>query len=299
MTTKDGFLLIDKDKNISSHSVIKPIKKLLNTKVGHTGTLDPMATGMIVCAVGQARKFIQFAQIKAKKYYKATVQLGIKTDTADITGNEIKKCNVRPLNLKTIESIIQKKFIGIIEQTPPAYSALKYKGKPYYTYARKGKDIPIAKRTIHIESICHIKYDDKNQQICFDALVGSGTYIRTLAEDIAGELGTVGCLKELRRIYVEPWKDTPCHSMDELKTTKDIHSLLIPIEKSLIHLKKIYLSEEDIIKLKHGIKLERKKQSTCEEPLQVYQSNDSFQGIIQVRENTIRPLKMLPLATDK
>ena len=154
MTNSGGFLLINKDASLSSHAVLKPVKKCFATKVGHTGTLDPMATGMLVCAVGEARKFIQFAQAKANKCYQATIQLGLSTNTSDITGEIVDQKPVPNITLDTIEHAIKQQFIGRIEQTPPIYSALKYQGKPYY-YARRNESIPIQPRAVTIFQLSH------------------------------------------------------------------------------------------------------------------------------------------------
>lgn len=288
-----GFLLINKEKDISSHSAINPIKRIYNTKVGHTGTLDPMATGMIVCAVGQARKFIQFAQQKARKYYAASIQLGIATDTGDITGNQIAQSEIKNLSSDKIETVIQTEFTGTIKQKPPAFSALKYKGKPYYTYARKGKEIPIPERLVNIDNINSITYDPERQQIHLETLVSSGTYIRTLAEDIGKSLNTLGCLSALERVYVEPWKNRKYHQLEEIKRCSDPHSLLIPIEESLDHIKKIHLCEQTIQKLKHGIRVSDIENRENTEMMQAYNEKDVFQGIVKVENNKIIALKML------
>lgn len=292
---KDGFLLICKEKDISSHAALYPIKRTFNTKVGHTGTLDPMATGMIVCAVGKARKYIQFAQTKARKYYRACIQLGISTNTGDITGTQTAQQPVPNLNIDIIHRTMQTQFTGPQQQIPPIYSALKHQGKPYYTYARKGKEIPITARDVEIFNIDNIHYDIETQRITFDALVSAGTYIRTLAEDIGKALGTLGCLQALERVYAEPWTAHTCHTCEAVVECAEPDSLLIPIEDSLTHLKKITLPATTTLALQHGrkIKLPEDYNTIANHSVRVFSTDGTFMGVAKTTTSEIHPLKML------
>lgn len=295
MTTNShhGFILLEKAKDETSHSAIYPLKKIFQSKVGHTGTLDPMATGILVCAIGEATKFLQYIPETAKKTYVAAIQLGIKTDTADITGEIIEKSAVPCLGLDAIKALIIEKFTGKITQTPPIYSALKYKGKPYYHYARKGQSIPIKTRDVNIKKIENIRYDTSKHQIKLTAKVSSGTYIRSLAQDIAQSLGTIGCLLSLARITIEPWHNQQGHSIQEIKNSDRPESYILPIESGLDHLPRIMLTTDDIQQLQNGSFIRQVRTCTDIGLHRLYDGNTQFKGIVLLDSEYIRPKKIL------
>ena len=198
----DGIIIIDKEKNVTSHDVVKKVKKLLNDKVGHTGTLDPNATGVLPILVGQGTKVSKYL-INHDKAYEAVLKLGEKRDTADIEGNVIEKreVNKEVFNKSVIEQTL-KQFIGKQKQIPPMYSAIKINGKKLYEYARKGQKVEIEPRNIEIYDIHLVKVDIENKEITFQVKCSKGTYIRTLCEEIAEKLNTVGYMKELKRLQV-------------------------------------------------------------------------------------------------
>ena len=195
----DGILIINKPKNCTSNSVVNKVKKILNTKVGHTGTLDPNATGVLPLLLGKGTKFSKYLINHDKKYI-ATLQLGVKTTTADIEGEIIEQRAVdeRLFDEDKIMAIL-KTFEGKQIQTPPIYSAIKVKGKKLYEYARSGTEVEIPKRNIEIYKIELVSLNKDQDQIVFDVECSKGTYIRSLCEDIAEKLGTVGHMKELER----------------------------------------------------------------------------------------------------
>ena len=293
--THHGFILLEKAKDESSHSSIYPLKRIFHSKVGHTGTLDPMATGILICAIGEATKFLQYTPKDAKKTYVAAIQLGVKTDTADITGEVIQKHEVPCLTLDAIKSLITQKFTGNITQTPPIYSALKYKGKPYYHYARKGETIPIKTRDVNIEKIENIKYNRTKHQVELTARVSSGTYIRSLAEDIADTLGTIGCLLSLSRTAIEPWHNYKGHSIHDIKNADRPESYILPIESGLGHLAAIKLPKCDIKQLQNGSFIQQAKAYTSSGLHQVYDTNDEFMGIVSLESGHIKPKKILQI----
>ena len=288
-----GFILLKKGSGLSSHAEISPLKKLFSEKVGHTGTLDPMATGMLVCAIGQATKFIQFTASDANKYYDAIVQLGFSTNTSDITGEKCLSKPVPDLTTAMVEEIIKENFLGKITQTPPIYSALKYKGKPYYYYARKNESIPIKSRPAEIFKIDNIQYNKETKRIHFQALVSSGTYIRTLAVDIAKKLNTVGCLAELDRVYIEPWQERTAHSIESIKSANKPAEFLLPIESALPHMQKITLACPEIQKLRHGTFVSQSRSMLPAEKRQAYDINGNFIGIVQLEAKLIKPIKLI------
>ena len=191
-----GVLVVDKPAGISSAKAVAIVKKsLLAKKVGHTGTLDPFATGVLVCCINNATKLAKFF-LQGKKKYTALVHLGVETDTQDSTGIVISKCNKINFSENQIQSVF-KRFEGKIEQLPPVFSALKHKGVPLYKLARKGKPVQKPARSVFISYIDIL--DINLPFVRFEVLCSSGTYIRTLCSDIGTSLGCGGHLKELRR----------------------------------------------------------------------------------------------------
>ena len=197
---RDGILIIDKPENFTSHDVVAKVRKIIGTKkVGHTGTLDPMATGVLVVCVGAATKLVEYFTAK-DKVYETKIKLGIKTDTADITGNIIEAKNlnaIKSLSEEQIHAII-KSFIGKQKQIPPMYSSIKVNGMKLYEYARKGIEVKVEPRDIEIFDIYNIKVGE--DEISYTIHCSKGTYVRTLCEDIATKLGTCGTMAYLRRI---------------------------------------------------------------------------------------------------
>ena len=191
----DGIIIVNKPKNCTSHDMVKKAKKIFNEKVGHTGTLDPMATGVLPLLIGKGTLCSKYL-INHDKIYQAKIQLGLRTDTADSEGRVIEERNVSDVMLRkeNVESIL-KSFLGKQEQIPPIYSAIKVNGKKLYEYARKNEQIEIKPRKIEIYDINIVNVDKEKKQIEFKVHCSKGTYIRSLCEDISKKLNTC-------RIYV-------------------------------------------------------------------------------------------------
>ena len=184
----DGIILINKPKEWTSHDIVNKVKKLLNEKVGHTGTLDPMATGVLPLLVGKGTLCSKYL-INHNKTYKVKLELGKKTDTADTEGKIVEEKEVTNKMLeKTVIKEVLNKFLGKQEQIPPIYSAIKVNGKKLYEYARKGQTVKIKPRQIEIYSIELLSIDKKLKQIEFEVSCSKGTYIRSLCEDIGNKL---------------------------------------------------------------------------------------------------------------
>lgn len=193
----NGIIIIDKEKGITSRDVVNIASKKLNTKkIGHTGTLDPIATGVLVLCIGKATKISELITSYDKTYL-ATIKLGIETDTLDITGVTIKEQEPPLLTEKKILEVLDS-FLGVTEQEVPSYSAVKIKGKKLYEYARKNIEIELPKRKIEVYNIKLIDY--KNNLITFQVEVSKGTYIRSLIKDICLKLKTIGTMSDLRRL---------------------------------------------------------------------------------------------------
>ena len=193
----DGILIIDKPAGITSHDVVAKVRRALKTKrVGHTGTLDPLATGVLVVCVEKATKLVNYLTCD-EKTYEVEMKFGIKTDTGDITGKIIDEDTNYDIDMNKIKRTLDK-FIGKQEQIPPMYSAIKVNGKKLYELAREGIEIEREARKIEIFEIKNIEW--KDETLKYTVHCSKGTYIRSLCEDIAGELGTIGTMTNLRRI---------------------------------------------------------------------------------------------------
>lgn len=219
----NGILLIDKKENKSTTFIDMIVKKRIGTsKVGHAGTLDPFATGLVICGVNKGTKILSYLE-NASKEYLATLKLGIKTNTLDREGEVLERREVKKHNKEEIEEVLRS-FLGKIKQVPPMYSALKVNGVPLYKLARKDVEIERKEREVEIYDIKLISYE--NDEITFLTHVSKGTYIRTLGEDIAYRLGELGHLVSLRRtrvgrFKVEDSKDVDIISCDDIVRIKD------------------------------------------------------------------------------
>jgi len=247
-----GWLVIDKALNISSARVVSKAKKMLNAaKVGHGGTLDPLATGLLPLAFGEATKTVSYMMAGKKKYH-FTVSWGSKTDTDDTEGVVVKTSNARPSKAQ-IESILPQ-FLGDIQQVPPMYSAIKVDGKRAYALARKERKIKLEPRSVFIEDFKLIDIIDIDRA-SFVVTSGKGVYVRGLARDIAVSLGTVGHISELRRTHVGPFSEKDAISLDQLEELghKDaVTDLLWPIETALDDIPALELIEDEARRLRCG-----------------------------------------------
>ena len=263
-----GFLLVNKDPGITSSRVVQILKKKFNLKkVGHLGTLDPMATGLLIIAINRATKFASLL-LQSEKSYRAEVTLGIQTDTDDAEGEVIssKAVNINGLDAK--ESLLT--FLGESDQLPPNYSALKYKGKPMYKYARDGIKVEKAARKILIKNIQNILIE--LPRVSFDISCSKGTYIRSIARDLGAKLGCGAHLSGLTRTSQEKFRLSEACLLDDIKL-KD----LISLEKAFEDLDFIKLDEKDCKAFLHGRSIEIDLDHT--NLLRVYDSANQFIAI--------------------
>jgi tRNA pseudouridine55 synthase len=194
-----GILLIDKPLGITSHDVVNQVRRKLNTKrVGHAGTLDPAATGLLIVAVGPATRFLQYLPLEPKVYV-GDVTFGIKTTTQDSEGEVVESGDV-PEDLEGLVRAALPQFLGLIDQLPPMYSAIKKAGKPLYAYARKGEEVERTARTIHIDSIAIEAVNGPT--VTIRVVCSGGTYLRTLAHDLGDAIGCGAYLSALNRVAV-------------------------------------------------------------------------------------------------
>ena len=249
---KDGFLLIDKESDYTSRDVCNIIAKIFDAKkVGHAGTLDPFATGLLIVALNNATKTLSYIEGQYKTY-EATLMLGKKTKTGDLTGEVVETKDVPSINQKEIESVFQS-LIGDIEQTVPITSAVHVNGRKLYHYAHLNQEVELPKRIVNIKSLELIEFD--NETIKFKATVSKGTYIRTLGETIAEKLGTVGHLVALRRTEILDLDVSNAKKIKEL--TPDCLIEISEVVQKFMPL--MYLPNEvELKKARHGGKLSAK-----------------------------------------
>lgn len=289
----DGIILINKEKGCTSHDVVNKVKHIFNEKVGHTGTLDPNATGLLPILVGKGTKLSAYL-INHDKEYEVTLKLGIKTDTADSEGKVIDEQNVDNSMMQS-EKIVKvlDSFIGKQMQTPPIYSAIKINGKKLYEYARKNIEVEIEPRQIEIFSIQLDEVNEDEKIICFTVKCSKGTYIRSLCEDIAERLGTIGYMKELNRVKVGIFDIKNSIKIEELDNNKDNEDFLkrnlISIEELFIKLygenNTIFLSDGKLNLFLNGVKL---KYSLKNGDYRIYNEKNEFIGIGSIQNSQLK-----------
>lgn len=211
----NGVLLVNKQIDYTSRDVVNKLTKILNTKrIGHTGTLDPIATGVLVICIGKSTKLCDLLTSKYKEYV-ATIKLGIKTDTLDTMGKIIEEKEIKKYTKEEITEVLNS-FLGKSIQETPIYSAVKVNGKKLYEYAREGISIELPKREIDIKSIELLDY--KNDKIVFKTTVSKGTYIRALINDICKKLNTIGTMSSLVRTKQGEFKIEDCYSLESIES---------------------------------------------------------------------------------
>ena len=301
-----GVLLIDKPQGMTSQQVVSKVKYLLKSdvhdskKAGHTGTLDPMATGLLPICLGEATKFSHY-QLDAIKSYQAIIKLGEQTDTGDAEGQIIATSPVPHVTQAMLQSVTEQ-FLGEIMQVPPMYSALKKDGKKLYELAREGIEIEREARVITIFDLTIQPISHEELQIVVTC--SKGTYIRVLGEDIAKALGTVGHLTALRRTA------TGDFSLENAMTLADFEQLdfdarfdkLLPVDECVKALPKLQLDAQQAERIKHGQRLNVK---TCAYQQQVLSENtqevrlfwdEQFLGIANLESNgRLQPIKLVNL----
>ena len=291
MTQKNnlnGILLLDKPLMLSSNHAIQKIKKQFNIrKVGHTGTLDPLATGLLPLCMGQATRISRFL-INSDKTYRALIMLGTRTSTGDKEGEIIETCSSDvSTNTAYIDKVL-KSFIGEQKQIPPMYSALKHNGERLYKLAQKGLNVSRKARSINIYSIDLISINDDYLEVIIEC--SKGTYIRTLAEDIAKKLGTVGHIDQLRRLNIKCFHDQSMFSFNQIMKAKSINQFLLPIDIPLKHLAKKDFSESESSMFINGLSIQTNQRSNNESDyIRIYNDESVFLGLGLYSNGYIKP----------
>ena len=284
----DGIIVINKPKGYTSHDIVYKIKKIANEKVGHTGTLDPLATGVLPLLIGKGTLCSKYL-INHDKIYQVELKLGKKTTTADSEGEIIEEKDVLPEMLqedKIKETL--KTFVGKQEQIPPIYSAIKVNGKKLYEYARKNQEVEIKPRNIEIYGIKLIELNKKEKIIKFEVSCSKGTYIRTLCENIAEKLNTVGYMYNLNRIKVGDFEISNAINIDEILKNSQPKEI---IERNVITIEKLFKSKENIdlndkklALFLNGVQLTQKNEDGI---YRIYNKN-KFIGIGTIKNNLLK-----------
>lgn len=256
----EGILVIDKPAGITSHDVVARVRRILKTRrVGHTGTLDPFATGVLVLLIGRATRLAQFLD-RDRKEYEACIQFGFETDTGDLCG----KRTSEPLSNERLNTILKNtdweavltEFLGEIRQMPPMYSAKKVDGKKLYELARIGVEIERKAAIVSIytlEIIDNKELDPPHFKVRIRVACSAGTYIRTLAEDIGRRLGAGAHLSELRRTHAGRFDLSSSLSLGDLEDLEDPSSVVMPMQLALEHLPVLEMSEDRVSKTRNGL----------------------------------------------
>lgn len=285
----DGILNVYKPKEWTSHDIVAKIKKITGEKVGHTGTLDPLAQGVLPVLIGKGTLCSKYL-VNHNKKYRVELRLGKRTETLDAEGKilEEKEVPEELLEKSNIENIrkILKKFEGQIEQLPPMYSAIKVKGKKLYEYARKGQNVDIPTRKITIYSIDLVDVLKSGNVVIFDVFCSKGTYIRTLCEDIAKSFGTIGFMQNLLRTQVGKFRleDSISLSMKDEKDLEVIGKNIISIEKIFSQYPKIKIEQQTLKYFLNGVRI---TQNVKDGVYRVY-TEDKFLGIGVVKEKLLK-----------
>ena len=282
----NGIILIDKPKDYTSRDIVNIVSKKLQTKkVGHTGTLDPLATGLLVLCVGKTLKLSELL-VSTKKEYIATMTFGIETDTLDITGNIVKRdSKTKKITTKDIETVL-KKYTGKIIQEVPKYSSVKVNGKKLYEYARKGEEVALPKREVEIFNIEPL-FEINNNTFTFKCTVSKGTYIRSLIRDIGVSLGTYATMSDLRRTKQGIFNIEDAYTLEDIEN----NNYKILDAKDVLKLPKVIVDKNLEFKVKNGQVLTKFFE---EDKAMIINQNNELLAIYQKKDDTyVKPYKML------
>ena len=306
---ENGILNINKPEGWTSQDVVAKLRGRLHIRrVGHTGTLDPMATGVLPVCFGKATRIIEYYDDDFKTY-EAEMKLGMVTDTLDITGTVLE---TKPVDVSE-EDVIQTidSFRGWITQIPPKYSALKVNGKPLYKYAREGVEVEIKSRKIYVEDIQPVEVNLGENRILFRVTCSKGTYIRTICDDIGKKLGCGGTMTALQRTQSGCFRVEDARTLPEIleMTDEELERCVIPMDETLVHLGRIELkSMESVPFYYNGREIDTgyvnvlaspavpeamQKESRLGYKYRVYDPEGKFLGISSLRENTLYPEKVI------
>lgn len=279
-----GFLNVYKPKGITSHDVVSTIRRVTKIKqIGHTGTLDPFAEGVLPICIGKATRLIEY--LKDDKAYIGTVKLGRSTTTYDTEGETV-NTSEKTVALDEIEAVLDI-FRGDIEQTPPMYSAIKVKGKKLYEYARKGETVDIKPRKVHISKLDILNFNSETQELELYIECSKGTYIRSIANDVGEKLGTYGHLIKLVRVKAGDFKIEDSTKLEDLNTTEIIaQNLISPLE--YMHYPKYELNEPEYRLILNGNRIK----ANVSDGTIILTADNKIAAIGEAEDNSIKPQKV-------
>lgn len=283
----NGIMLIDKPCDWTSHDVVGKLRGILHERrIGHSGTLDPMATGLLVVFVGRATRAVEFAEADSKEYI-AGLRLGISTDTQDITGNTLKSSNSLPSKAELEQAL--SAFKGEISQIPPMYSAIKVGGRKLYELARRGESVERKPRRVTIDKLDIIGENDGNYVL--DVVCSKGTYIRTLCNDIGDSLGCGGCMSSLRRVKAGAFSIEKAHTIDEIQAAADnggLDEIIIPVDRLFSAYPELTVRDTAEKKLRNGNVI---KLAAPNGTYRVYTETGGFLLLGEVADNKLKTIK--------
>lgn len=283
----NGIILVDKPCDWTSHDVVGKLRGILHERrIGHSGTLDPMATGLLVVFVGRATRAVEFAEADSKEYI-AGLRLGISTDTQDITGNTLKSSNSLPSKAELEQAL--SAFKGEISQIPPMYSAIKVGGRKLYELARRGESVERKPRRVTIDKLDIIGENEGNYVL--DVVCSKGTYIRTLCNDIGDTLGCGGCMSSLRRVKADAFSIEKAHTIDEIQAAADnggLDEIIIPVDRLFSAYPELTVRDTAEKKLRNGNVI---KLAAPNGTYRVYTETGGFLLLGEVADNKLKTIK--------
>lgn len=300
----DGILNINKPQGMTSYQVVSAVRRLTGARAGHAGTLDPMATGVLLVCIGRATRVVEYL-VDSVKGYRAGITLGVTTDTEDAEGKILERRPVPPLTRSDVEALLRS-FEGEHRQLPPFYSAVKHRGKPLYYWIRRGEQVDRKARTIYIYRLALLVFNPAaSPQLVLEVRCSRGTYIRTLAVEIGRALQCGAHLSSLVRLYVGPFTLEQSCSLDQLNDASEVGRYLQPLDSALGHFPALVLADRTLQDLRNGkvVHLERAKEieqiagnkSKDRFLLRAYDAAGSFHALV----NGIRRQEGLILKTKK
>jgi tRNA pseudouridine55 synthase len=286
-----GILLLDKALGVSSNAALQQVRALFNAaKAGHAGSLDPLASGLLPVCFGQATK-VCGRLLNSGKTYRVLVQLGARTESGDGETEVIERAAIPPLDERTVDAVLAS-FVGEQQQIPPMHSALKFEGKRLYELARRGESVEREPRRIAIHRIARVRLE--RDELEFDVYCSKGTYIRTLAADIADRLGTLGYVRGLRRLSLDPFGDLPMYTLEDLAERPPAarDALLLQPDLAFMDLPKVELGVAAVEGLLQGRTVAAPHPATPGE-LRAYDGQGRFLGmVLSAGEGRVRPVRL-------
>ncbi len=295
MNKINGIFLLDKPLHLTSNHALQRVKRLFAAKkAGHTGSLDPLATGMLPICFGEATKFSQFL-LESDKRYQVKARLGIKTTTGDAEGKIISENPVIAVTLEQIKKILES-FLGETQQMPPMFSAIKHQGKPLYEFARQGINIERASRKVTIHHLHLLHYHQDELEI--DIHCSKGTYVRTIVEDIGEKLNCGAHVTMLRRLHVFPYENSKMMTLDALeemvKKSLSLQEYLLPVETAVQSFPEIVLSTSAVFYIRQGQSVKVSNLNAVNGFVRMYTQDRNFLGVGEiVEEGRVVPRRLV------